>query len=112
MPTPLTVRVNNDLMLDAGACEEVPGPEGLELLIRSPRTTLFHQVLSYLRDKPGRTTKPSGSTSDREGAASCAMTLRWALRIGRNVVDHAISVGIHESSRQIRLLKRASPTLS
>jgi hypothetical protein len=64
-------------MLDAGTCEEVPGPEGPELLIRPPRTTLFHQVLSYLRDKPDPTTKLSGSTSDREGAAACAMTLRW-----------------------------------
>ena len=77
MPAPLTVKMNDDLMLDAGTCEEVAGPEGQELLIRPPRTTLFRQVLAYLREKPDSITKLSGSTSDREGAAACAMTLRW-----------------------------------
>jgi hypothetical protein len=27
MPAPLTVRVNDDLTLDAGTCEEFAGPE-------------------------------------------------------------------------------------
>jgi hypothetical protein len=73
MPASLTVRVNDDLMLDGGTCEEVAGPEGPELLIRPPRTTLFPQVLAYLREKPDPITKLSGSNSDREGAAACAM---------------------------------------
>lgn len=77
MPCPLRVRVNDDLNLDAGTCEEVVGPNGPELLIRQPRTTLFHQVLAYLREKPDPITKLSGLTSEREGAAACAVTLRW-----------------------------------
>jgi len=77
MPAPLSVRVNDDLTLDAGTCEEVAGPEGPELLIRPPRTTLFRQVLAYLREKPDPITKLSSSTSEREGAAACAITLRW-----------------------------------
>jgi hypothetical protein len=77
MPTPLSVRVNDDLMLNAGTCEEVAGPQGPELLIRPPRTTLFRQVLAYLREIPDQTPRLSGSTSDREGTAACAITLRW-----------------------------------
>jgi hypothetical protein len=77
MPASLTIRVNDELMLDAGTCEEVAGTGGPELLIRPPRTTLFRQVLAYLRKKPDPTTKVSGSTSEREGVAACAMTLRW-----------------------------------
>ena len=77
MPVPLTVSVNDDLLLDAGTCEEVVGRKGPALLIRPPRTTLFRQVLAYLREKPDPTAKLSGSTSDREGAAACATTLRW-----------------------------------
>jgi hypothetical protein len=41
----LRVRVNNELVLDAGTSEQVAGPEGPERLIRPPETTLFHQVL-------------------------------------------------------------------
>jgi hypothetical protein len=76
MPAPLSVTVNDDLTL-AGTCEEVAGPEGPELLIRPPRTTLFRQVLAHLHEKPNPITKPSASTSEREGAAACAITLRW-----------------------------------
>lgn len=52
MRVSLTVRVNQDLVLDAGTCEEIAGSGGSELLIRPPRTTLFRQVLAYLREKP------------------------------------------------------------
>lgn len=77
MRTPLTVRVNEDLVLDAGTCEEVAAPSGPELLLRPPRTMLFHQVLAYLREKPDPVEELRGSTSDREGVAAAAVTLRW-----------------------------------
>ena len=38
----LRVRVNDELVLDAGTCEEVSGPQGSEYLLRPPATTLFH----------------------------------------------------------------------
>jgi len=74
---PLRVRVNDDLVLDAGTCEEVSGPDGPERLIRPPETTLFHQVLAYLRAKPDPTVRPGGSASGREGVAAAAVVLRW-----------------------------------
>ena len=73
----LLVRVNEDLVLDAGTCEEVSGPAGLEWLIRPPDTTLFHQVLAYLRAKPDPPRRPSGSMVGREGVAAAALVLRW-----------------------------------
>jgi hypothetical protein len=54
----LRVRVTDELMLDAGSCETVSGPSGPERLIRPPATPLFHQVLSYLREKPDPPTRP------------------------------------------------------
>lgn len=77
MRTPLTVTVNKDLVLDARTCEAVSGPDGPGLLLRPPRTTLFHHVLAYLREKPDPVEKMRGSTSDREGIAAAAATLRW-----------------------------------
>ena len=47
----LCARVNNELVLDAGRCEEITGPRGPEKLIRMPPTTLFRQVLAYLESK-------------------------------------------------------------
>ena len=44
---PGEVRVNDELVLDAGACEEVTRAHGPEWLIRPPMTTLFNQVLAY-----------------------------------------------------------------
>ncbi len=73
----LHVRVNEELVLDAGRCEEVAGPEGRELLIHPPETTLFRQVLAYLKAKPDPTRPPSGSMAGREGVAAAALTLRW-----------------------------------
>jgi hypothetical protein len=74
MPASLTVRVNDDLMLDGGTCEEVAGPEGPELLIRPPRTTLFPQVLAYLREKPDPITKFQARTPTAKALplAQCA----------------------------------------
>jgi hypothetical protein len=73
----LQVRVNDELVLNAGLCEEVLGPLGPEHSIRRPDTTLFHQVLDYLRAKPDPPRRPSGSMVGREGVAATALTLRW-----------------------------------
>lgn len=77
MAEPLRVRVTDELMLDAGTCETVSGPSGPERIIRPPATTLFHQVLAYLRDKPDPPKPPSGSMVGREGVAATALVLRW-----------------------------------
>ncbi len=74
---PLRVRVNDELVLDAGICEDVSGPHGPERLIRPPETTLFHQVLAYLQAKPDPPRRPSGSMVGREGVAAAALALRW-----------------------------------
>jgi hypothetical protein len=73
----LRVRVNDELVLDAGTCEEVSAHHGPERLIRPPQITLFHQVLTYLRAKPDPPTRPSGSMAGREGVAAAALVLRW-----------------------------------
>ena len=73
----LLVRVNDELVLDAGTCEEVSGPHGPERLIYPPETTLIHQVLAYLRAKPDPPERPSGSMVGREGVAAAAVALRW-----------------------------------
>jgi len=73
----LRVRVDDELVLDAGTCEEVSGPHGPERLIRPPATTLFHQVLAYLKAKPDPPKRPSGSMVGREGVAAAALTVRW-----------------------------------
>ena len=73
----LQVRVNDELVLDAGACDDVTGAHGPERLIRPPMTTLFNQVLAYLREKPDPPKRPSGSIVGREGIAAAAVTLRW-----------------------------------
>jgi hypothetical protein len=73
----LHVRVNDELALDAGTCEEVSGAHGPERLIHPPTTTLFNQVLAYLREKPDPRQCPSGSMVGREGVAAAALALRW-----------------------------------
>ena len=50
-PERLNVRVNDELVLDAGICEDISAPHGPERLIHPPDTTLFHQVLAYLKSK-------------------------------------------------------------
>jgi hypothetical protein len=74
---PLRVRVNDELVLDAGTCENLATPHGPERLIRPPATMLFHQVLAYLRAKPDPPKRPSGSMVGREGVAAAAVILRW-----------------------------------
>jgi hypothetical protein len=78
----LRVRVNDELVLDAGTCEEVSRPHGPEKLIRPPEPSLFHQVFTYLRAKPDPSTPPSGSMVGREGVAAAADERRTAARAG------------------------------
>ena len=73
----LQVRVNNELVLDAGSCEAISEPSEPEWIIRPPATTPFHQVLAYLREKPAPPRQPSGSMVGREGVAAAALVLRW-----------------------------------
>ena len=73
----LRLRVNDELVLDAGTCEEVSGPSGPECLLRPPATTLFQQVLAYLQTKPDPPKRVSGSMAGREGVAAAALNLRW-----------------------------------
>jgi len=73
----LSVRVNDEFVLDAGTGEEVSGPQGAEKLICPPKTTLFHQVVAYLEGKPDPKRPPPGSMVGREGVAAAALTLRW-----------------------------------
>jgi hypothetical protein len=73
----LQVRVNDEFVLDAGVCEENSALHGTDRLILPPATTLFHQVLAYLRGKPDPPRPPSGSMVGREGVAAAALTLRW-----------------------------------
>ncbi len=65
----LRARVNDDLVLEAGTCEEVTGPNGPECLLRPPAITLFHQVLAYLQAKSDPPQRVSGSMVGREGVA-------------------------------------------
>ena len=73
----LRVRVNDELLLDAGICEEVQGRDGPERLIRPPETTLFQQALAYLQTKPDPPKRQSGSMAGRDGVAAAALVLRW-----------------------------------
>ncbi len=67
----LRVRVNDELVLDAGVCEP-----GAEAVIQPPKTTLRHQVLDYLRSKPDPPA-PTTTEEEEEGLAAAAVTLRW-----------------------------------
>jgi hypothetical protein len=73
----IQLRVNDELLLDAGTRDEVTGSNGPELLIRSPEPTLYRQVLAYLRAKPDPTVSLPGSRMGREGVAAAALSLRW-----------------------------------
>ena len=71
------VRVNDDLTLDAGTCEAISGPGGAAQIIHPPATSLFHQILAYLREKPNPPMRSTGSLIGREGVAAAAVALRW-----------------------------------
>ena len=73
----LQVRINAELILDAGTCETLSTPQGSEHVIHPPSTTLFHQVLDYLKTKPDPPGRPTGGAAAREGEVATALVLRW-----------------------------------
>jgi hypothetical protein len=73
----MRVRVNDELVLDAGTCQRVQVPEGRGWRIEPPPVTMFRQVLDYLNVKPDPPHSPSGTRIGREGVAAAALTLRW-----------------------------------
>lgn len=83
----LRVRVNEELVLDAGNCEDVIGEASPLRVIHPPETTLFHQVLAYLRDQPDPPEHSSGLSAGREGVAAAALILRWGSYFGV-LLDH------------------------
>ena len=57
--TLIRVRVNDELVLDAGSSAQATGPHGAVEVVLPPQTTLFHLVLAYLEEKPpSRTSTP------------------------------------------------------
>jgi len=73
---PVFVRVNDDLLLDAGVMEPVDGIQGA-CLVRPPSKTMFHQLLEYLEGKPAPQRLPSGTHLGRQGVVATAVTVRW-----------------------------------
>jgi len=55
--TLIRVRVNDELVLDAGSSAQATGPHGAVEVVLPPQTTLFHQVLAYLEEKPDAVAK-------------------------------------------------------
>jgi hypothetical protein len=70
----LRVRVNAELTLDAGSVE-TDGRS--ERVVRPPATTLFHQLLRYLRDAPNPSPSADDWTIEKDGAAAAAVAIRW-----------------------------------
>ncbi len=74
---PLTVRVNEELVLDAGRWEEIPDREGkLTRRVHPPSKTMFEQVMDYLSSVvqiPNYIPLRIGE----EGVAATAVCLRW-----------------------------------
>ena len=83
----LFVRVNDELVLDAGTYEDIPGDDGATRVIHPPENTLFHQVIAYLHDKPDPRKIPSKLSAGREGVAAAALILRWGSYLGV-LLDH------------------------
>jgi len=73
----LLVRVNDDLVVDAGTCERMTGPDGLERVVCPPDTPLFKQVLGYLQTKRDPERRATRRAVDGEGVAAAAVVLRW-----------------------------------
>jgi len=73
----LRVRVNEELVLDAGTVEPAAGQHGETVLIRPPEKSMFRQVLAYLMKKQDPVWLPKGTRIGREGVAAAALTLRW-----------------------------------
>lgn len=73
----LTVRVNEDLTLDAGWWEKVLTDNGtVKRLVHPPETTMFEQVIDYLGSLPPPQQYP-GIHIGQEAVAATAVCLRW-----------------------------------
>jgi hypothetical protein len=76
-PGALRVRVNDELVLDAGRYETVFGADGPVHLIHPAETKLFEQVIAYLKSKPDPVPGSTRVPRYREGVAAAAVALRW-----------------------------------
>ncbi len=83
---------NDELIFDAGICEDVSGRDGAERLICPPETTLFHQVLADSWQSSWRALRRlARAGGDRRSTASrvwnrdmgFAMSSRFAARLAR-----------------------------
>ena len=68
----LEIRVNDELVLDAGQWEDGPDYR----IIHPPARTLFEQLIDYLSDKPAPSDCPSPRAGE-EAVAAAAVCLRW-----------------------------------
>ncbi len=68
----LEIRVNDELVLDAGRWEDGPDCR----IIHPPARTLFEQLIDYLSDKPAPSDCPSPRAGE-EAVAVAAVCLRW-----------------------------------
>jgi len=73
----LSVRVNDELVLDAGRCVETADLRGSQKVIQPPAITMYRQVLAYVKMKADPAVRLAGSRIGREGVAAAALTLRW-----------------------------------
>lgn len=90
---PLRVRVNAELVLDAGCCLDVDAANGPLHVVEPLRTTLFQQVLAYLEEKPDPPRPPSGSMIGREGLAAAAVAALSRIEHGGCDSDRILALG-------------------
>jgi hypothetical protein len=73
----LWLRVNDELVVDAGTWVEASDRHGSEKIIQPPAISMHRQVMNYLETKADPPLRPAGSRIGREGIAAAALTLRW-----------------------------------
>jgi len=71
-PSRLEIRVNDELVLDAGRWEDGPDCR----IIHPPTKTMFEQLIDYLSEKPAPSDCPSLRAGE-EAVAAAAVCLRW-----------------------------------
>ncbi len=75
---PLTVRVRDDLVLDAGWWEEVTGPDGrVRRVVHPPAVSMFDQVVDYLQRTAVPVPRGRETLIGKEARAAVALCLRW-----------------------------------
>jgi hypothetical protein len=68
----LEIRVNDELVLDAGRWEDSPDCR----IIHPPTRTMFEQLIDYLSEKPAPSDYPSPRAGE-EAVAAAAVCIRW-----------------------------------